>query len=117
MIEAATDTQGALAHCGVLKTCSKLAAHKAAHSAVHALRAEPSRLSSRAGISWLGHAQAGWVKCPQTGALADQQLCQAKRESDQILVRLLSDNIKSGCLAGYGHKAVWMQRMSCAGTF
>lgn len=53
VIKTATDAERALAHSGVLKPCSKLAAHKAAHSAVHALRAEPSSLSSRAGINWL----------------------------------------------------------------
>ena len=53
VIEAATDAERALADSGVLKPCSKLAAHKAAHSAVHALRAEPSSLSSRAGINRL----------------------------------------------------------------
>ena len=79
VIEATTDAERALAHSGVLKPCSKLATHKAAHSAVHALRAEPSSLSSRAGVSRPRNAYARWVEGPQARALADQQLCQASK--------------------------------------
>ena len=71
VVETSTDAKRALAHSGVLKACSKLAAHKAAHSAVHALRAEPSSLSSSAGIRRPRNAQACWVKGPQARALAD----------------------------------------------
>ena len=90
VIEATTDAERAFAHGGVLKSCSKLAAHKAAHSAMHALRAEPGSLSSRAGISQLRHAQARWVKGPQAGALADQQLCQASQMGISPLVSDMS---------------------------
>ena len=80
MIEAATDAQRALAHGGVLKPRSKLAAHEAAHSAMQALRAEPCSLGGRTGVSRLGHVQACCMESPQAGALADQQLCQASTE-------------------------------------
>lgn len=84
MIESATDAERALAHSGVLKPGSKLATHKAAHSAVHALGAEPSSLSSRAGIDRLRDAEARWVKGPQARALADQQLCQGSKHKNQF---------------------------------
>ena len=71
VIKPATDAERAFAHGGVLKPGSKFATHKAAHSAVHALRAEPSSLSSRAGVNRLRDAEAHWVKGPQAGALAD----------------------------------------------
>ena len=75
MVEAATHSKGALAHSGVFKASTKLATHKAAHSAVQALRTEPASLVSRAGAGLLGQSQTGWVKCPKAGAFTHQQLC------------------------------------------
>ncbi len=75
MIEATTDPEGTFAHGGVLKASPKAPTHKAPHSAMEALRAEPGSLRCRADDRLWGHPQAGWVKSPQARALADQKLC------------------------------------------
>ena len=75
MVEATTDPQGTLAHGGVLKPSPKIPTHKAPHSAMETLRAEPGSLGCRGDDRLRGHPQAGWVKSPQARALADQKLC------------------------------------------
>lgn len=79
VVEATANPQRALAHSGVLKSSAKLAAHETAHLAICALGAEPSSLSSCTGVPRLGHAQACWMKRPQAGAFADQQLCDSSQ--------------------------------------
>ena len=75
VIEAPADPKGAFAYSGVFKASTKLPTHKAADPAMQTLWTEPVGLCCRArGRSW-GQIETGWVKCPQAGALADQQLC------------------------------------------